>query len=124
MDAMTGRTGEPAPSCRDLSAARQPDRPGRDAPAVPAGLAGRPPLLFAGECDRLRTRMTAVARGEAFLPRGGDRAESTEEELIMATRATRGASRPEPGGEGQPAHGTRQPPKDMPGVAGRQGGGR
>ncbi|MFD0392774.1 hypothetical protein ACFQ3Z_08655 [Streptomyces nogalater] len=34
MDAMTGRTGEPAPSCRDLSAARQPDRPGRDAPAV------------------------------------------------------------------------------------------
>ena len=35
-----------------------------------------PPLVFAGECDQLRERLAAVARGEAFLLQGGDCAET------------------------------------------------
>ena len=35
-----------------------------------------PPLVFAGECDLLRERLAAVARGEAFLLQGGDCAET------------------------------------------------
>lgn len=35
-----------------------------------------PPLVFAGECEQLRQRLAAVARGEAFLLQGGDCAET------------------------------------------------
>jgi 3-deoxy-7-phosphoheptulonate synthase len=35
-----------------------------------------PPLVFAGECDELRTKMASVAAGEAFLLQGGDCAET------------------------------------------------
>ncbi len=35
-----------------------------------------PPLVFAGECDRLRTDLAAVSRGEAFVLQGGDCAET------------------------------------------------
>ncbi|MGH3361070.1 MAG: class II 3-deoxy-7-phosphoheptulonate synthase [Nocardioides sp.] len=35
-----------------------------------------PPLVFAGECDDLKTKIGAVARGEAFLLQGGDCAET------------------------------------------------
>jgi 3-deoxy-7-phosphoheptulonate synthase len=35
-----------------------------------------PPLVFAGECDDLRTKMASVAAGEAFLLQGGDCAET------------------------------------------------
>src|SRR5215207_8142638 len=35
-----------------------------------------PPLVFAGECDDLTTKIGAVARGEAFLLQGGDCAET------------------------------------------------
>src|SRR5687768_1004600 len=35
-----------------------------------------PPLVFAGECDELKTKLAAVARGEAFLLQGGDCAET------------------------------------------------
>jgi len=34
-----------------------------------------PPLVFAGECDRLKGELAAVARGEAFMLQGGDCAE-------------------------------------------------
>jgi 3-deoxy-7-phosphoheptulonate synthase len=37
-----------------------------------------PPLVFAGECDDLRTKMASVAAGEAFLLQGGDCAETFE----------------------------------------------
>ena len=37
-----------------------------------------PPLVFAGEARRLKERLAAVARGEAFLLQGGDCAESFE----------------------------------------------
>ena len=39
-------------------------------------LQGLPPLVFAGECDQLKERLAAVARGEAFLLQGGDCAET------------------------------------------------
>jgi len=35
-----------------------------------------PPLVFAGECDDLKGKLAAVARGEAFLLQGGDCAET------------------------------------------------
>jgi 3-deoxy-7-phosphoheptulonate synthase len=45
---------------------------------VIARLRRLPPLVFAGECDELRTKMAAVAAGEAFLLQGGDCAETFE----------------------------------------------
>jgi 3-deoxy-7-phosphoheptulonate synthase len=64
-------------SWRGLPAAQQPDwpDPGR-LQAVTDELAGLPPLVFAGECDVLRERLGAVARGEAFVLQGGDCAET------------------------------------------------
>ncbi len=64
-------------SWRGLPAAQQPDwpDPARLA-AVTEELAGLPPLVFAGECDMLRERLAAVARGEAFVLQGGDCAET------------------------------------------------
>ncbi|WP_280724652.1 3-deoxy-7-phosphoheptulonate synthase class II [Kitasatospora sp. MAA4] len=60
-----------------LPAQQQPDWPDRAAlRAVTAELASYPPLVFAAECDRLRTRLAAAARGEAFLLQGGDCAET------------------------------------------------
>src|SRR5699024_10246962 len=44
--------------------------------AVVQRLRSMPPLVFAGECDNLRDRLAAVARGEAFLLQGGDCAET------------------------------------------------
>ncbi len=58
-------------------AAQQPSYP--DPAAVQAAvqkLRGMPPLVFAGECDDLKTKLAAVARGEAFLLQGGDCAET------------------------------------------------
>jgi 3-deoxy-7-phosphoheptulonate synthase len=49
-----------------------PDRLG----AVTRQLAGLPPLVLAAECDQLKERLAAVARGEAFLLQGGDCAET------------------------------------------------
>jgi 3-deoxy-7-phosphoheptulonate synthase len=60
-------------------AAQQPTWP--DARALGAAvdtLATYPPLVFAGECDVLKTRMAAAARGEAFVLQGGDCAETFE----------------------------------------------
>ncbi len=61
----------------DLPAAQQPVWPDAEqlADAI-ATLATYPPLVFAGECDVLRTRMAAAARGEAFVLQGGDCAET------------------------------------------------
>ncbi|MFI1979645.1 class II 3-deoxy-7-phosphoheptulonate synthase [Streptomyces wedmorensis] len=67
----------PSRSWQSLPAAQQPDYPDPQAlREVVADLASYPPLVFAGEADQLRTRMAAVARGEAFLLQGGDCAEA------------------------------------------------
>ncbi|MCX9190816.1 3-deoxy-7-phosphoheptulonate synthase class II [Carbonactinospora thermoautotrophica] len=64
-------------SWRNLPAAQQPDWPDVDELArVVAELETLPPLVFAGECDQLKQRLGAVARGEAFLLQGGDCAET------------------------------------------------
>ncbi|MDO9378793.1 MAG: 3-deoxy-7-phosphoheptulonate synthase class II [Nocardioidaceae bacterium] len=68
------------PSLTDLRAmnpAQQPTYPDlgeRD--AAVRRLQQMPPLVFAGECDALRDKLAAVARGEAFLLQGGDCAET------------------------------------------------
>jgi 3-deoxy-7-phosphoheptulonate synthase len=70
----------PAASWRDLPAAQQPEYPDLEAlRAVTTEIAGYPPLVFAGECDQLKARMGAVARGEAFLLQGGDCAEAFDQ---------------------------------------------
>ena len=61
----------------ELNALQQPtyDDAG-EVRAVIARLRKLPPLVFAAECDRLRTKMGSVAAGEAFLLQGGDCAET------------------------------------------------
>jgi 3-deoxy-7-phosphoheptulonate synthase len=66
-------------SLRALGAAQQPPWPDPDAlEAAVAKLRSVPPLVFAGECDDLKGKLAAVARGEAFLLQGGDCAETFE----------------------------------------------
>jgi 3-deoxy-7-phosphoheptulonate synthase len=60
-----------------MGAAQQPAY--ADPAAVEAAVArlrSFPPLVFAGECDRLKDKLAAVSRGEAFLLQGGDCAET------------------------------------------------
>ncbi|RKS74076.1 3-deoxy-D-arabinoheptulosonate-7-phosphate synthase [Motilibacter peucedani] len=60
-----------------LPAAQQPDWPDRAAlDAVERELRSLPPLVFAAECDALKERVAAAARGEAFWLQGGDCAET------------------------------------------------
>ena len=68
---MTSTPGETCPR------RQQPEYPDAEALRdVIADLESYPPLVFAGECDQLRARMAAVAKGEAFLLQGGDCAEA------------------------------------------------
>jgi 3-deoxy-7-phosphoheptulonate synthase len=65
---------------RALPALQQPEYPDPAAvERVVAELRALPPLVFAGECDRLKARLAQVARGEAFLLQGGDCAEAFHE---------------------------------------------
>jgi len=72
-----GPTRDGLDAWRDLPAAQQPTWPD---PAVLreviATLSTVPPLVQPHECDTLRVRLAAVARGEAFLLQGGDCAET------------------------------------------------
>ncbi|MEP6464028.1 MAG: 3-deoxy-7-phosphoheptulonate synthase class II [Frankiaceae bacterium] len=64
-------------SWRLRPAAQRPSWPDESAlRAVVTELAQRPPLVVPSECDLLRERLAAVARGEAFLLHGGDCAET------------------------------------------------
>jgi 3-deoxy-7-phosphoheptulonate synthase len=75
-------------SWRGLPAAQQPDWPDPGhLRAVTDELAGLPPLVFAGECDVLRERLAAVARGQAFVLQGGDCAETFAGATADAVRA-------------------------------------
>jgi 3-deoxy-7-phosphoheptulonate synthase len=72
---------------RALPTAQQPDWPDpAHVRAVTAELAAQPPLVFAGECDQLRDRLAAVARGEAFVLQGGDCAETFAGSTANAVR--------------------------------------
>ena len=67
----------PPGTWRTLPAAQQPAWPDRGAlDEVVAELATWPPLVFAGECDTLRSELAQAARGEAFVLQGGDCAET------------------------------------------------
>ena len=68
------RAGGPEPVTTALQQPAWPDQDRLD--AVVERLGTLPPLVFAGECDQLRERLAAVARGEAFLLQGGDCAET------------------------------------------------
>jgi 3-deoxy-7-phosphoheptulonate synthase len=50
-------------------------------------LGGFPPLVIAGECDQLKERLAAVARGEAFVLQGGDCAETFSGATAASVRA-------------------------------------
>ncbi len=64
-------------SVDDLPAAQQPAWPDAVALREVVETLGRmPPLVFAGECRTLKSRLAAVERGEAFLLQGGDCAET------------------------------------------------
>jgi 3-deoxy-7-phosphoheptulonate synthase len=68
------------PSLEQLHALGARQQPTYDDPAALAAVVDRlrtqPPLVFAGECDDLKEKLAAVARGEAFLLQGGDCAET------------------------------------------------
>jgi 3-deoxy-7-phosphoheptulonate synthase len=71
----------------DRPAAHQPDWPDQSVlDDVTAQLLVLPPLVFAGECDALKERLGAVARGEAFLLQGGDCAETFVDSTADAIR--------------------------------------
>jgi 3-deoxy-7-phosphoheptulonate synthase len=79
LDSVSARSITPGDldSWRALPTAQQPDWPdAAQVRTVAAELAAQPPLVFAGECDQLKDRLAAVARGEAFVLQGGDCAET------------------------------------------------
>ncbi len=72
----------------DLVAAQQPPWP--DAAELQAAvdeLSVLPPLVFAGECDKLLHQLAAASRGEAFVLMGGDCAETFEANNAESIRA-------------------------------------
>jgi 3-deoxy-7-phosphoheptulonate synthase len=72
---------------RERPTAQQPEWPDpAQARAAAAQLAEQPPLVFAGECDQLKDRLAAVARGEAFVLQGGDCAETFSGSTADAVR--------------------------------------
>ncbi len=61
----------------NLVAAQQPTWPDKQAvKSVVSELETYPPLVFAGECDNLKSRIAEAAAGEAFWLQGGDCAET------------------------------------------------
>ncbi|CAM2009013.1 class II 3-deoxy-7-phosphoheptulonate synthase [Acanthopleuribacter pedis] len=63
-------------SWRDFPAAQQPEYPDlKEVEQVLAELRQQPPLVFAGECRKLKKKLADVAVGKAFLLQGGDCAE-------------------------------------------------
>ena len=73
---MTSKDWHPG-SWRDMPIRQVPDYPdSNDLAAAEAKLASFPPLVFAGEADRLTARLADAAEGRAFILQGGDCAES------------------------------------------------
>ncbi len=72
----------------ELTAAQQPAWPDPAAvESVVARLRTLPPLVFAGECDKLREQLALAARGQAFVLQGGDCAETFDAVGADAIRA-------------------------------------
>lgn len=68
------------PSLEQLHSIGAKQQPSYDDAAALAAAVERlrtlPPLVFAGECDELKAKIAAAARGEAFILQGGDCAET------------------------------------------------
>jgi len=72
---------------RDLPRVQQPTWPDQAAlDSAVSELATMPPLVFAGEADKLMDRMAAASRGEAFVLQGGDCAETFAHNTADAIR--------------------------------------
>jgi len=72
----------------NLPAAQQPAWPSLDGLAQAQQiLASLPPLVFAGECDELKTKLAAAANGDAFVLMGGDCAETFAANTADSIRA-------------------------------------
>ena len=70
-----------------IGAAQQPTYPDQAAlDAAVERLRGLPPLVFAGECDVLTSKIAAASRGEAFILQGGDCAETFVDATADNTR--------------------------------------
>ena len=66
-------------SWRDMPIRQVPEYPDAAALAAMEAKLGRfPPLVFAGECERLKTELGRAGEGRAFVLQGGDCAESFE----------------------------------------------
>jgi 3-deoxy-7-phosphoheptulonate synthase len=102
-----GPTRDALDAWRDLPAVQQPNWPDREVLGeVVATLNDVPPIVQPHECELLRERLAAVARGQAFLLQGGDCAETFDANttegirgkvrtlLQMAIVLTYGASMP------------------------------
>jgi 3-deoxy-7-phosphoheptulonate synthase len=73
----SGASAGPGGQPRRAQALQQPAWPDpARLDAVVRSLERLPPLVSAGECDQLKDRLAAVARGEAFVLQGGDCAET------------------------------------------------
>ena len=70
------------PTLESLHALNPPQQPVYDDPGLEATVLAQlrrlPPLVFAGECDDLRTKLADAAEGRAFILQGGDCAETFE----------------------------------------------
>ncbi|MGZ4453159.1 MAG: class II 3-deoxy-7-phosphoheptulonate synthase [Nocardioides sp.] len=70
-----------------IGAAQQPTYPDQAAlDAAVDRLRVLPPLVFAGECDALKSKIAAASRGEAFILQGGDCAETFNDATADNTR--------------------------------------
>ncbi|CAB4691955.1 unannotated protein [freshwater metagenome] len=73
----SSQSGNELDHWRSLTAAQQPQWPDSAAlESAVAELRSFPPLVFAGECDSLKEKVAAAAKGEAFWLQGGDCAET------------------------------------------------
>lgn len=72
----------------NLPAAQQPAWPSAEGLAQAQQiLAGLPPLVFAGECDELKSKLAAATNGDAFVLMGGDCAETFAANTADSIRA-------------------------------------
>ena len=70
-----------------IGASQQPTYPDQAAlEAAVDRLRILPPLVFAGECDALKSKIAAASRGEAFILQGGDCAETFKDATADNTR--------------------------------------
>jgi 3-deoxy-7-phosphoheptulonate synthase len=66
-----------------LVAAQQPQWPADELASAVKELKSYPPLVFAGECDDLRSHIAQAAEGRAFWLQGGDSADGCNFAILL-----------------------------------------